>query len=321
MNKLVVVMGLVIGLLTSCNSSDLEDYQQALIETESYTSGVMTSELSIDLEFNEIGLEFEEMRDLSYFETIEMVTTTKYNSVGETSTAMMDVYFNFGGVGFDMIYYMSGNQMLIKLPIIDKYINVGGDTLSEVETQGNEHQTRVVKKVIDAWSDVLNDEDVFSGKKAYIMTDKGQIKTTTYDVSINSEQFEILKKAVLTIIEDEAIVESILRDSEGMIEYNISDVELQEVMKEFVEVLSLESFEGQGFVDFDSRLLKQIFTAELVNKQAGPGEVKAIHLTYESGYDQLGEVAPIRLPNIDPSDLLEMDDDSTIEDYFPKGIF
>lgn len=321
MKKIVIVLSVTLIILTGCSSSDLEDYQQALLETESYTSGITRSEMSVDIEFNEIGLEFNEIRDLSYFETIEIATTTKYNYEDDRRTALIDAYLNFGGMGFDMIYYMNDKEMLVKLPIIDKYINVGYGTVSEDKINGDERQSMAIKKVIDEWNNVLNEEDVFSGNKAYIMTDKGQIKTTTYQVHINNEQFEILKSALLTIIADEEIVEAFLSDSEGMIDYSVTNEEIQEMMKEIVEAMSLENFEGQAFVDFDGRLVKQIFTADLVNEEAQAGEVKALHFTYETGFDQLGEVAPIVIPTIDPSEMLEMDEDSTIEDYFPEGIF
>ena len=321
MHKILVALGIGLLTLTACSSSDLEDYQQALIETSAYTSGVMTSALSVEIAFNEAGLDFESVRNLSYFEAIEVVTRTEYNSEADSTTAMIDAYFNFGGMGFDMIYYMSGNEMLIKLPIIDKYIQLGYESSEEDKRQGDLRQSMAIKKVIDEWNNVLNAEDVFSGSKAYILTDKGQIKTSTYQVVINQEQFQVIKTALLSIIADEENVDAFLKDSEGMVDMALDTVEIQTFMKEMIEAMSLESFEGQAFVDFDGRLVKQIFTVALVNQEAMPGQIKSIHFTYESGYDQLGNVAPILIPTIEPSEMLEVDENRTIDDYFPEGIF
>lgn len=321
MKRLFAMVGLLVMVISGCGVSDLEDYQQALIETASYDSGSESTDLSIELEFNETGLSFEEKRDLSYYERIEMSTEAWFNSQGPKSKSVIDTYFNFGGVGFDMIYYIDGRDVLIKLPIINQYIDlrVGEE---ELEQEGPyEDQAIAFNKLIDAWNAVLEEEDVFSGSKAYVMTDKGQIKTTTYQVTIDDQQFNELKATILTLIEDEAVLEAFIKESQNYSTWDATSEALQASMTTMVESLELIAFEGHAYVDFDGRLVKQVFEADLVAVDAGPGKIKSLKLVYESGYDQLGKDIEIVIPQVRPEDMLDIEDGSSIKDYFPEGIF
>lgn len=319
MKKIWVLLAASLLAFSGCSTSALEDYKKALIETDAYTSGVTTSDLSIDLLFDETGLSFEEIRDLSYYEHVDVVTTSTYKAEGDIEKAIVEGYFNFGGLGFDMVYYINGEEILIRLPIMDKYIDVETGTY-EGETT-NDEQSKAVRRVIDAWNSILSEEDVFSGSKAYLMTDKGQIKTTTYTVNIDENQFDIMKRVVLEIIEDEQIIDAFLKESGNMIQFDAESTDVQANLKALLEHVSLVNFEGKAFVDFDGRLVKQTISCDLVNTSALPGDIKTLHIDYESSYDLLGEVTDIQIPIVSEDDMLDVNDDGTIEDYFPEGLF
>lgn len=319
MKKSLAVLMTTVFLLSGCGRSDLQDYQSAVLMTDAYTNGRSETSLSVDLIFNEQGLSFEEQRDLSYFEGIDMTTTMTYIA-GELFRGQMDTYFNFGGLGFDMVYYMNGDEVLIKLPIMDKYMAVSGG-MDTSDTSVTMDEEDAIKRLIDSWNGVLNEEDVFSGSKAYVMTDKGQLKTTTYTISINDDQFDVLKATLLTLLEEEEILESFLEGSGNYTSYEVDGDAVQSMVQDLLKEVTLTSFEGKAYVDFDGRLVRQDFTADLVNHSAQPGQVASLHIEYETFYDLLGQVEDLYFPEVKDEDLLKLEDGDSIQDYFPSGLF
>ena len=319
MKRILVTLLALMIVLSGCGTSALQDYQSSVLLTQSYTNGHSETSLSVDVTFDEMGLSFEEQRDLSYFERIDLTTSMTYIAE-EVFRGQLDGYFNFGGLGFDMVYYMNGDEVLVKLPIMDKYMTLGSDD-GLTDTSMDENQQDAIDRIIEAWNGVLNEDDVFSGSKAYVMTDKGQIKTTTYTISINEEQFDVLKEALLTILEDEQILEAFLQDSENFTENEVDTEEIQNMLHELLEDVTLTSFEGKAYVDFDGRLVRQDFTADLMNHRAEPGQVESMHIEYETSYDSLGQVEDLTFPEVMEEDLLRMEDGDSIQDYFPEGLF
>lgn len=322
MKRLIVLVAAMTMLVTGCGGSDLDTYQEAVLATQSYETGRTETRLEVDLTFNEDGLSFDEIRELSYFEEIMTRTRTTYSTKGDDRQVIVDGYFNFGGLGFDMIYYISGEEMLVKLPIMDKYLDI--DMSSSVDGQTSVADVAyeaVIGLFFDTWNDVLMEEDVFSGKNAYVMTNKGQIKTTTYTLSINDDQFTDLKGAVLDILENEGVVEAVLADGNNFAAYDINAKEVQLYLGELLDGLELSVFEGIAYVDFDGRLVQQVFEAELVNKHVVPGAVAAMSIRYESNYDDLGQPVVIEMPEVSEEDMLNLEEDGSLKDYFPDGLF
>lgn len=322
MRRILVVLGTMILVLSGCGGSALEDYQSALMLTESYTNGQADMALSIDLVFDETGLSFEDQRKLSYFERIDMVTSMTYLEDGNVFNGTMDGYFNFGGLGFDMVYYIKGDQVLVKLPIMDKYMRLSDQgTEIEAATSQETGQEEVFSRLVEAWNGLLKEEDVFSGSKAYVMTDKGQLKTTTYTIAINDEQFEALKGLALTMLDDQALVAAFLQNGQNFTGETMDEADISDMLGELLEAVSLESFEGKAYVDFDGRLVRQEFYVDLINPSAKPGQVASLHLSYESNYDLLGQVEAVAFPEVKEEDYLKIEAGDSIQDYFPEGLF
>ncbi len=321
MKKLLIALISIMMIVSGCGTSDLEDYKAALLATESFQSGTSESKLSIDLTFDETDMTFEEKRDMSYYERIQVETNMAYD-YREVSKAIIDGYFNFGGLGFDMNYYINEDEVLIKLPILDKFLDIDAMVIEDSEDNTvNEDQERAIKKVIDTWNEVLGDEDVFSGSKAYVMTDKGQIKTTTYTINISEAQFDLLKEAFLKILDDEKIVETFLSGSEQFANIEGNQDEFTDYIRSLLKEIRLVEFSGKAYVDFDGRLVRQVLIADLINDGTEPGEVQTMHIEYETTYDQIGDDVELIMPIVNEEDILKLDDDGNIQDYFPDGLF
>lgn len=318
MKKIIGLILVVAVTITGCGTSDIEDYRSALLMTEEINQGEIELRLNVDIIFDDMDLTDEEKRDLSYYENIDVVLKSQYDYSGDHSKAVTDVYYNLGGLGFDMTLYGQNNVTLVSLPTLDKFIEINQTMIEqEGEAAVDDNQQHAVERVIDTWNGVLKDEDVISGRKDYVMTDKGQLKTTTYTININDEQFETLKEAMMVILKDEAILESFLSESSS---YSGEAMD-PDVVTEFLEAalvdIGLKSFEGQAFVDFDGRLAKQIITCDLVNEETTTGEIKSFHIEFEIKYDHLGETLDIEIPVVSEEDILELNEQDTIENYLP----
>jgi len=322
MKKIMTLMIAALVLLTGCSTSDLEDYRSAVELTDSYTSGSTEQDVSIKLTFNEEGLSQEAIRDLSYYEKIDYATKTLYTG-GDAGFAMTsDIYFNFGGLGFDMVYYLNPDEFLVKIPILDKYMSVSDYAGSQETSQSvNDQQADAISRMVEAWNGVLSDEDVFSGSKAYVMTDKGQIKTTTYTILIDEGQFEILKSAMMKMIDEEGVLEAFLENAGPMLEGDLDPKAIRGTMKDFISKLELKTFQGEAHVDFDGRLVRQSFETEFMNPLAEQGEISTMALVYSVTFDDLGHIETIDFPSISDEDMLKLEAGETINDYFPDTLF
>lgn len=317
MKKISIIIIIMI-LVTGCQTSDLADYKAAVETVGQIEEGVSTRRFSIDIEFDESGMSFEEQRDMSYFEKIEMVAKTQYDASNDAFKAKINNYFNFGGIGFDMIYYIEGNEILLKLPIMDKYLDVSMDIQSSKSYNISDD---VFKVILDTWNAILKEEDVVSSTKAYVLTDKGKIKTTTYSINIDSSQFEVLKEQLIIILEDEKTINNLFEQSGDVSGYEVDSKEVVDYLIKVFNDIELSNFEGKAYVDFDGRLVKQVIICDLENTNTQTNDIKTIHINYEEVYDQLGEPQMIEIPVLTEEDYIKLDENREINDYFPKGLF
>lgn len=315
----MMIIGIAV-ILTACSGTDLETYQAAVNETNSYEQGETAMRLDAEVVFNEEGTTLQEQRELSYYEDIQFHISSRYDATDNQLKYISDTYYNFGGLGFDMTMHTDGTDTLIELPIMNKYIRFEPDVQQD-SAENAEKQLEIFDRIVAKWNEVLSEEDVFSGQKDYVMTDKGQIKTTTYTIHINDAQFGMLKEAVLEIIEDEELIESLLSQGEAYGGETADVNEIQAHLYELLEDMTLVAFEGEAFVDFDGRLVKQTMVLDIENDTADKGQVKTMHIEYEINYDNLGIDPEIVFPEVDEADIIEPDSMENIGDYFPTDLF
>ena len=318
---LTLMLGIIILLaLTACGKSDLEAYTQALDLTQSYDTGVAEAAYGLELTFNEEGLSAQEQRDLSYYENIELATDVTYDYGGADPQMIMDTYFNFGGLGFDVVFLMDGDRQLVRVPILDKYMDVS-DHENEEMSDENQALSAAEEAFLVLWKGILEEEDVVSSRRAYIMTERGQIKTTTYEISLNADQFERLKDETLTLTLERNLIDIFVEQAQAYSEIPLNRDELEKAMTDFLGMIELEQFHGTAYVDFDGRLVRQSINYTLKNNDPGPGQVAQIVGVYEVQYDRLGQPVAIELPQVSPEDMLDGGDGGDFRTFFPRGLF
>lgn len=321
MKKIIGIGLILILILSGCGGTDLASYQKAIEETGKFEQGEMGVRVDATLTFNEEGTTFEQQRDMSYYETIALEANVQFDASDGQLNYMSQTYYNFGGLGFDMTLYRDDEETLIEVPIIDKFIRVESEGIEASTQELETEEIGVFKALLDQWNKVLGEEDVLSGKKAYVMTDKGQIKTTTYKIKINDDQFQMLKESMLDIIGEEGVVESLLAQGQGYIESEMKADEVEKYLQVLLGDISLVSCEGEAFVDFDGRLVKQTISIDLANNLAEKGQVATMHFDYKITYDNLGNDIEIVMPDVAPEDLIESDGIENIDSYLPEGLF
>lgn len=313
LSLIVAIMVLVSG----CQGTDLMDYQEAMALTESYGSGVMTTQVSMDLSFNQAGLSMEASRDLSYFEELGVKTVTSYEASAETVMVMVNGSYNYGGMGFDMIHYFNEKEMLIKLPMFDKYIRSEPE---QYDTSSTEYSA--LDRIFKAWDQVLKEEDVFSGKKAFVTTEKGKIKTMTYHISINEDQYSVLKETLLDLIAEGDLKEMFMAfDENGSTMDEATADQIIGDFTRFFDTMGLEAMSGVAYVDFDGRLVEQALSLDLIRLNALPGEITRAKVELVMTYDQLGERLNLTMPQVTDEDILNLEELENLEIYFPEGLY
>ena len=79
--KIPLILGLLLILLTACNTNNLLEYKKASEKTEQITKGQTAGEFTMTTEINQEGLTAEEIKELNYVKDTTPdgeVKTTEY---------------------------------------------------------------------------------------------------------------------------------------------------------------------------------------------------------------------------------------------------
>jgi len=340
-NRLYLVLILCVGLLVSgCASKGLTQYQEAVLLTDSIERGEKETEIKLVNTFNKVGLSIEEEKALSNYEKITVRTNTIYDNMDE-SRFIANLYYIVGGLGIDSRLFKDEEKIYVQLPFVDKYFIIEQDGISnyfdtyEVEnleknSKGNSLFIKDIKKIKEQWLKVFEEEDVVVGKTEYILTDEGQIKTTVYNFQLDQEQLQELKTILTEYIDldvlNEMVNKSILQSGymdtfsmkedreEGTREKNIETEDKIDIKKWFDRV-TLTNIEGQAYVDFDNRLIKQNFTVQGTLEHAEPGDLESIEVYYQEEYMNLGNEQKFKFPDLTEDNSLDI---NSMNEYFKE---
>lgn len=325
MKKIVFLLMSIMLSLTACAKDDLASYKEAIEKTESIERGRMNLSIKTDLEFNTEGLSETEIRDLSYFDQMEFALDIQYDESDEKDKAIVKSYYNFGGMGFDMSFYFDGEQGYMKMPIIEKYISFSDLDFEEQQNKFDEDSySRLVEPLVNKWNELLQQENVFKGKKTYVLTNEGQIKTTTYSIEASEEQLKALGDEVIRVIKEEEIIETFIK--QGMKNNDFAELdgidtqEIIEQMEAYVGRMALESFSGMAYVDFDGRVIKEVYEAKIIWIDTKKGEPTSVKIYFESKYSDLGKEQIFDYPTIQEDEWIKLEDLDK-EAFFPEGVF
>lgn len=94
------------------------------------------------------------------------------------------------------------------------------------------------------------------GKKTYVLTDEGQIKASTYSISISKEQLKDLSNEMLKVLKDKRFFELVQKGA--YYEGDLNEAQMLDLIEEYTNRVTLEGFEGNVYVDFDGLIVKRV---------------------------------------------------------------
>ena len=263
MKKILIVilaLALIVITLTACNTDNLEQYKKAFEKTELIKKGQTSGEISVKLDFNTDELSQEDVNELNNFKEMNGSFNIVFDD--EAEKAIFRNYLNLGGLGYDFELFINGEEVVMKLPVIGKYLKINEMQQIEEETKGYEQiiSDETMKQIAEKWIGLMKEEDVFKGKSIIITTPDGDIKTTEYTVTLSNEQ---IKEMVLESIEIASKDDKLRNFFNENITMKVNDKEklaFEEVLnsiKENIDKFEIENFKYTALVDIDGYIVSE----------------------------------------------------------------
>ncbi len=299
MKRLLCLLFTMAVLLSGCSQDSLTGYTEALHKTGSISRGRLLVENVVDMDFNLDNLSVEEIKGVRYLEHMDFNCDITYDNSRNQKESIAKAYGNVGGLGIDGTVYTKGERVDLYLPMLGGYLDLSKPEL-ENKLATVDAFTKLFEPVMNKFLELLTTKDIMKGKRTYITTGDGQIKTTVYTVQINEEQMLLLVDEVARIMETEKIN---VGDLIGM-DIEIEDV--TEAMAHWKEQFILSAFSSTAYVDFDGRLVMQDYELDLNFKDADTtkGPVR-IRISGKVTFSGLGEAQVIDIPEVTPDMYIE----------------
>lgn len=316
--SLLLIIILVISI-TGCQSKGLTTYQEAIETTNSIEKGELKMEVDTVLNFDKTGLSFEEEKQLNDFEQMSGSITSKFDITKELLDT--NIYFYQGGTGIDFSLFTIDNQLILQLPIINLYMVLSEEDMINIddeedsETINTEGLTIDFDDLMKSWISVFNEEDVVVGNNTYILTNEGKLKTTKYSFNLDQEQLKTLEELLVNEIDMNALNQIFL---DQISNYNDTEEVLDFDIEEILAKISLTSLEGEAFVDFDNRLIRQNFILKGEGVDVVPGDLESFEIKFEMTYTNLGEEQSFDFPTLTDENVVDQEKLNEIFETFER---
>lgn len=321
MRKALIIL-LAISILfsfTGCNKSDLKDYGEAVEKTDSITSGKTETNIGMDFDFNTEGLTPEETIGFNFLKNIEIKSNMKFDL--EEEKYISNNNFSLGGFGFDAKLYMNGQEAYLQMPMADKYIDLSPAENEETEELNNEFITAETQEKIDSkWMNLLQEDNVFSGKDTTMDSPDGDVKVKEYTINIEDDKLkEFMEFLVDVVSEDKKVKERLnnnMNVSNGI--ENTSNDDMFEMLKEMVKEIAIEDFSYVAYVDIDGYVVNE--DTEIDVNFNNNEMINGITLTMESDIWDIDKEQEFNFPKINEDNLLKEEDLNIFDSINPINL-
>jgi len=264
MKKIMIFIITIIMMLTlvSCNTNNLEEYKNAAKKTDEIKKGQTSAEFSLKINFNTEDLTEEEVKSLNYITDMKGNFYVTYDE--DEKKSIYKNYLNLGGLGFDFDIYANGDDVLIKLPIVGKYVDLEQiknsnyvDYVEYEELEKDIISKNTKEELMKTWLELMNEEDVFKGKDIILTTPDGEVKTTEYTIKLTNEQIKgLINKCIEIVSKDNNIKQSYEKYIKEHSEY-LGFEEMITDIKDNIYDYSVEEFSYTALVDIDSYIVSE----------------------------------------------------------------
>lgn len=262
---MIILLAAIFALsLAACNTDNLAEYKKALDKTDQITKGQFSADFTSKMDYNTDNMTAEEIKDINYFKDMNGSLNAVFDD--EVEKIILRNYMNFGGLGLDFEMYINGEEMVMKLPVVGKYIK-----LDEMQSSANFNEEtynaaiisdETMKAIADKWVGLMKNDDVFKGKDIILTTPDGEVKTTEYTITLSDEQIRTLVKESLEIAEKDTTLKQFY-DKYVVININEEGFKFEEMIKSLkdnIENYNIESFKYTALVDIDGYIVNENIT-------------------------------------------------------------
>lgn len=335
-SAIIFTLILVLTIMSGCSDNSYESYLNAVEKTENASKYSGEFSMEVNSEVNTDGLSDEELRNVNLYNNFEVENV--YKSDKALGLLESNLYINFGGLGFDIKYYDDSKAAFIKMPIVEKYVymddlsslNSGSNFESEdmqIQTMDFNNMSDLVsdetkEELTKLWKDAIESNNVVKGKESLIETKEGEIKATKYTIKYEDKVFkELILESMMIIYKDEKFKEAGLisfKDGTNDIEF---DIDL--IRKEFIDLLVIENFELNAFIDIDGYIVKEDMDFVMSSTSTKVNMLEKISVSYTSKNFNFEKDQNILIPDTDSLEFMTKEEMETglpslFEDVFTR---
>lgn len=257
----ILLIALLVLSLAACNTDNLVEYKKALEKTEQLAKGQMSGEISMIMDFKTDDMTAEEIKDLNYFNKMEGSFNVSFDEEAEKS--IFRNYMNFGGLGFDFDMFIDGEEIIMKLPVVGKYIDITNlQSTAQINEEDFDEQIisdETLKAITDKWVGLMKEDDVFKGKDIILTTPDGEVKTTEYTITLSDEQIRTLvTESAAIAAKDETLKQ--FYDEYVKVKIDGEEITFDEMIKAIednAEDYMVDNFKYTALVDIDGYIVNE----------------------------------------------------------------
>lgn len=278
------ILGIIILVLliftVGCSQSNLENYKEAVIKTDSITKGTESTKINITTAYNTDGLDEEALEVVKAFENVSLTLKSSFDN--EVNKFMASGYFNFGNLGYDFkVYDIDGKKYIepFFLNLKDKkYIEI---TEAEFSPQ-TDIPIDLIEEIGAKWNQVINEDNVIKGENVLVSTDDGEVKSKEFTINLEDEQLREFLLYIVEIFEENdeymKVLEQVtyVSDSENMTEEEMDKLyqELFVELKRVIEETENLNLFYKAYIDKDGYIVQEDIRFSFENETIETGGLK-----------------------------------------------
>jgi len=316
MKKTMILLGILIIVLTGCNTSSYETYSSAIKRTEEVATGKMKVNQIMELEFEKEGLSEDEILELKKWEKAQIDVLATFDKTKNQS--ITELYTSFANLGLGGNIYKDEDKIYIVTALLPKILMVKGD---EIEGMQNieEFEKRFGVDSFDQfqkkWETMMSQENVSTLGNIVVSTPEGEIKTKEYEIYLTKEQI------LPMIIDGIELINKIIIESQDS-EIDIDSEEIRRQIEKSMEEIEFEKIYHRAYIDRDGFIVEEETHIILTIPTAKSGDLKKMDLQIKSQSWDLGKDIDIDIPELREDNIMtieELQNNSKLMNQFKGG--
>lgn len=278
------ILGIIILVLliftVGCSQSNLENYKEAVIKTDSITKGTESTKINITTAYNTDGLDEEALEVVKAFENVSLTLKSSFDN--EVNKFMASGYFNFGNLGYDFkVHGIDGKKYIEPF-----FLNLKDKKYIEITEAESSPQTDIpidlIEEIGAKWNQVINEDNVIKGENVLVSTDDGEVKSKEFTISLEDEQLREFLLYIVEIFEENdeymKVLEQVtyVSDSENMTEEEMDKLyqELFVELKRVIEETENLNLFYKAYIDKDGYIVQEDIRFSFENETIETGGLK-----------------------------------------------